>query len=254
MRSYLYQVVPLSVLGAEPIAALLVARGTDSSYERSFAAVASADLLNFLPAPAFAAFGLLYVVVTTTLGGALAVLLVSLLALSVLLLAGGYVGWRYREALAARLLRGVAAVERRLADRLPLVRVPPPDVVARRVEEGLATLERIAADRRTLVLGLGTSTLGWLLFSTVLWLALLAVGYGVPVEVPLFIVPLVSVTDLFPLPGGAGAVDATLVLLVVGVTGVPAPAATAGVLVHRAATFLFAIVVGGTAVAVVQWS
>lgn len=245
-------VAPFSVVGAEPIAALLVSRATGSTYERSFAAVASVDVLNFLPAPAFAAFGLLYFVVTATLGKAVEVVVGSLLGIFVLLGVGGYLGWRYRYHLADALLAAVVAVERRVARRTSTVRLPDPDLLERRVRTLLDALDRVAADRRTLLLGVGASTVGWTVLASTLWVALWAVGHPVPIEAPLFIVPLTTVTDLVPLPGGVGSVDAALVLLLVATTGVPAATATAAVLLHRAASFLLPVVLGGVAVAVVQ--
>ncbi|MFB6170477.1 MAG: flippase-like domain-containing protein [Haloarculaceae archaeon] len=247
-------VAPFSVLGAEPLAALFVSRATRTSYERGFAAVASVDVLNFLPAPAFAMFGLLYFVVTTTLGKAIEIVILSLLVIFFLLVFGGYVGWRYRERLATKLFRYVVIFEQWLASRLPRVRLPPPELLERQIRTGLESLDRVAADRRTLLLSLTASTFGWMLLSATLWVALWAVGSPVPVEAPLFIVPLVTVTDLVPLPGGVGSVDTALVVLLVATAGVPAASATAAVLVHRAASFLLPIVVGGVAVALVQSS
>lgn len=237
-------VAPFSVLGAEPFAALLVSRGTGSSYERSFATVTSVDVLNFLPAPAFAVFGLVYFAVTATLGTAIEVVILSLLAIFVLLVLGGSVGWRYRRQLAAGLLGRIVVVERRLAHRVPWVPLPEARTIEERIAAVLEGLERVAASRRTLAFGVAASTVGWTLLSTALWLALYAVGYAVPIESPLFVVPLVTVTDLVPFPGGVGSVDAALVLLLVATTGVPAAAATAAVIVYRSASLLFPILVG----------
>lgn len=247
-------VAPFSVLGAEPIAALFVSRATRTSYERSFAAVASVDVLNFLPAPAFALFGLLYFAITATLGKAIEIVVVSLLVIFLLLVFGGYVGWRYREQLAEQLFRSIVIVERWFAARLPKVRFPPPELIERRIRTGLESIDRVAADRRTLLRSVSASTIGWMILSMMLWVSLWAVGYRVPIEAPLFIVPLVTVTDLVPLPGGVGSVDTALVVLLVATTGVPAASVTAAVLVYRAASFLLPIVVGGVAVALVQTS
>lgn len=245
-------VAPFSVLGAEPIATVLVSRGTRTTYERSFAAVTSVEVLNFLPAPAFAVFGLLYFVVTTTLGKAVEVVVLSLMGIVVLFLVIGAVSWAYRESLATAVVGHVARLEARLARRLPRVRLPAPDVLRGRIDTVLETLELVASDRRTLVVGGAASTVGWAVYASMLWLALWAVGHPVPVEAPLFVVPLATVTDIVPVPGGVGSVDAVLVVLLVATTGVPAAAATAAVLVYRAASYLFPILVGAVAVAVLQ--
>ena len=113
-------------------------------------------------------------------------------------------------------------------------------------------LELIAGDRTTLLVGVGTSALGWLLFASMLWLSLYAVGVIVPFSVPLLVVPLATATNFVPVPGGVGSLDAALVLLLVVTSGIPAPAATAAVIVHRSASVLLPVVVGGTSAAVLR--
>lgn len=247
-------VAPFSVFGAEPLAALFVSRGTRSTYERSFAAVVSTDVVNFLPAPAFALCGVLSVGATATLGRTVDVVVGSLFAVLLVLVAGGVLGWRYRDRLARQAVGFTGVVDAWLVRLAPGVRVPDASVLAARVESGLDALERVAADRRALADGLAAATVGWLALSLMCWTALLAVGVRVPVAAPLFVVPLATVTDLVPLPGGVGSVDAALVLLLVATAGVPAAGATAAVIVYRAGSFLLPILVGGLAVAFLDTS
>lgn len=245
-------VAPFSVLGAQPFAALLVSRYTGESYERSFAAAASVDVLNYLPAPFFAVSGLLYFAVTASLGrtvGAVA------LALTVLLLVaglGGVILWRNRRRIADAIPGVLAGVDRRIGPALPRFLRSDSIGAERRVDAAVEALEQIAGDRPTLVGGVSASAIGWLLFAAMLWLALRAVGVTVPVAVPLFVVPLATVMDVVPTPGGLGSEDATLVLLLVLTTGIPAASATAAVVVHRIASVLFPVALGGASVALLR--
>ena len=246
------QVAPFSVGGGEPIAALLVSRATRTNYETALLSVVSTDVINYLPAPAFAFLGLVSVAATTTVGGSLEVVASSLLGVSALLAVGGVLAWRYRRWLEVRAVAALVSLQRVTVRVIPNARLPSPADLRARVGSFVDGLERVAADRRVLVLGVGSSALGWLLQATALWLSLSAVGATVRPAVPVFVVSLVTVTDLVPLPGGVGSVDAALVLLLVAVTGVSAATATAAALVFRSATLLFSVVLGGAAVAILQ--
>ncbi|MFB6131458.1 MAG: YbhN family protein [Salinigranum sp.] len=247
-------VAPFSVVGAEPVAALFVSRATDTSYETSFAAVMSVDLLNFLPAPALAVLGGIYVAVTSVLGKRIEIVIASLVGLSVVFVIVGYLGWKYRYRLERTAVAVTVSVERRIESVLPGVRLPAPESIGDRVGEVVTTLDLIAANRRVLSVGLVASTAGWVLQATVLWLSLFAVGHRVPIEIPLFVAPLVTVTDLVPLPGGVGSVETALILLLVAVAGVSPTTATAAALVHRGATFLMPLLLGGATTGLVQSS
>ncbi|MFB6107914.1 MAG: YbhN family protein [Haloplanus sp.] len=238
-------VAPFSVGGGEPIAAFLVSRSTRTNYETSLLAVVSVDVLNYLPAPLLAVVSLLYVASTVALGRRIEVVVGTLLALSASLVVVGVVGWRYRHRVAVTAVRTLVAAQRVTARVLPFA-VPSVDGLQSRVEAFVVGLERVAADRRVLSVGFASSTLGWLCQALVLWAALRAVGAVVPVELPVLVVTLVTVSDVVPLPAGLGAVDATTVVLLVTVAGVPAAAATAATLVFRSATLLFSILLGGT--------
>lgn len=245
-------IAPFSVGGGEPIAALLVSRTSRTSYETSLLVVLGTDVLNYLPAPVFAIFGLVYVATTRTLSREVEVAMSFLAAISVVFVVLGVLGWRYRRLVERRAVAVVVALQRPTARLLPNTKIPSPDSLRARVDAFAEGLERIAADRPALAEGFLASALGWGFQATVLWLALLAVDERVSVGVSLFVVTLVTVTDLVPLPGGLGSVDAALVALLSTTTGIPLPAATAATLIFRSATLLFPIVLGSAVVAISQ--
>lgn len=242
-------VLPFSVAGSQPFAAALVARGTAASYQRSFAAAASVGVLNFLPAPGFALVGSLYLGATALLGGGY--LLVSLVGILGVLTLGGVAGWRYRW----RVVGTTASILAWLLDRLSRVlpfRSPGREAVADSIATVVEAIERVASDRRTIGLSVGAGALGWALLSAMLWLSFVALGHRVSFEATLFIVPLATVADVVPVPGGIGSIDAALVLLLVATTGTPAAVATAAVILYRGASYLLPVVLGGAAVFVVH--
>lgn len=242
---FVNNVAPFSVGGAEPIAAVLVSRATGADFRSSFLAVVCTGALNFLPAPVFAIAGLVYLVATSTFGRQLDVVLATLLVISVVVVVLVTVGWRYRRVLEVRLLRTVGVLQRVVGRLFPGLHDHEPATV----RDGMVTfvdgLERVVSDRRVLAFGLGSSALGWVLHAGVLQLALVSVGESPPLAVSVFVVSLVTVTDVVPVPGGLGTVDAALIALLVAVSGITPATATAATLIYRGLTLVLPIVLGG---------
>jgi len=241
-------VTPVSTVVADPIAAGVLARAFDVEYERSLAVVVTVDFLNFAPAPIFAVVGLLLAVSTLVVGTVVERVAVPLLAGLVLVGVGAVLLWRSRRRLGSALGSLVGRVEWGLRRRAPwLARHRRVTAFRRRVATFLDQLDTIAARRRTVVATFSLAVFGWGLLSLALWLSLYAVGVVVPVAVALFAIPLVTVIELLPLPGGVGGLEPLLVLVLVSTTGGTPPTVTAGVLVFRLGTHVLPTVVGGAA-------
>lgn len=88
-----------------------------------------------------------------------------------------------------------------------------------------------------------------LLVAAALWTALAGTGTATALLPLVVLVPLPQVASIVPIPGSLGAYDLLLGGGVVLVTGVPAPAATAAVLVVRTVSVPFAVLAGGLAAA-----
>jgi len=245
-------VAPFSFGGGEPLAAYLVSRTTRTRYETALLLVASSDVLNYLPSPVLAVLALAVVASRAALGRGLETVLALLLAVSVLLVVGGFLAWRGRRRLAALAVDGLVAGEAVVARVLPDLPRPRPSTIRDRVGGFVEGLERIAEDRRRLARGLGTATVGWALQAEVLWASLQAIGVSTSAAVTVAAVTLVTVTDLVPLPGGIGSVDAALVLLLVALTPATAPEAAAAALVFRAATLVLPVLLGAASLLVLR--
>ncbi|MFC4440054.1 MULTISPECIES: lysylphosphatidylglycerol synthase transmembrane domain-containing protein [Natrialbaceae] len=237
-------VAPSTYLGGEPLAAYLLTRHTGSDYETSFATVSSVDLLNYAPMLPLAGVGLVYFAVTATLGRPTELVLLAVLAVFGALVVSVFHGWRYRRQLvdgAAGVLGGISV---RISAIVPGVRAVSPITLHRRFELFVDEVERVTEDQRNLRRALLYSTSGWLCLSLALWLAAYAVGYGIPPEAALFIVPLGAITNILPLPGGLGNVESVFILLLIATAGVPAVEATAVTLLYRAATYWLPLLFG----------
>lgn len=242
---FLDNVIPFSSIGADAFAGVAIAERAGTEYETGLATAITVDTLNFLPAPAFGVLGAAYLLVTTSLGETVVNLLAASLGVLVGLATVGYLAWVYRDALQGVAATVVAGVLGRVGRVVP--RFSPPDRadVERRIGSLVGNVEQMADSPATLLSILALATAGWGLLAATFYLAVVAVGASVPVSLVFLLVPLVSVAELFPVPGGTGGYESLFVALLVALAGISPATATAAVLVHRAATYWLPVVVGG---------
>lgn len=245
-------VTPFGQAGGEPVAAWLLSDVSEAPYERSLAAMTSFDVVNVVPSITLAVLGLGYYSAVTVLGSRLRSVAVGVAVAAVALPALGALVWRHRRQVEGAAVRVLAPAVRAGGRVLPCTAPPTSEVVADRVGRFVAGIESVAADRRRLTTALVFSTAGWVLQATALWLALRAVGASVPVYVPLFVVPLGSVANAMPTPGGLGGIETVQVALLTATTGVVAATLTAAVLLFSVGGFLLTTAVGAGAVAVIK--
>jgi hypothetical protein len=110
-----------------------------------------------------------------------------------------------------------------------------------------AAFERIAADPRALVRALFYSYLGWVFFALPLYFAALALDVSLSLLLVFFIVPASTLAGLVPSPGGLGAIEGALLVLLVAVAGLSQAPAFAAALLYRVESYVFALAAGGLA-------
>ncbi|WP_435348058.1 lysylphosphatidylglycerol synthase transmembrane domain-containing protein [Haloarchaeobius sp. HRN-SO-5] len=235
-------VTPLGQAGGEPFIAYVLSRDTEADYEQSLASVVTADLLNLLPFFNFAAVGTAYLVLQTSLGDTETVgnLVVALGALAVSIPIVVWVAWRRRQAVEELVVWFVR----------PVARVTDWVTVAgtrHRIERFYASIERIAGDPWALARALGYSYVGWLFFTLPMYAAIRATGAEMRTLLIFFIVPASTIAGMVPTPGGLGAVEGALTVLLVRVGQLPADTAFAVASLYRVESFVFALGVGGIA-------
>ncbi|ACV47228.1 MULTISPECIES: lysylphosphatidylglycerol synthase transmembrane domain-containing protein [Halomicrobium] len=234
-------VTPLGQAGGEPFIAYVLSRDTDASYEDALASVVTADLLNLFPFVTFSGVGFAALLYQSSLPAVLEPLAVALFAVALGVPVLAAVGWRYRLS-----LRRVGA-----SVVVPIVRLLPRltvDGLRSRLAELDEAFNRIATDRRALVRALGYSYVGWIFFALPLYFVAMAVGdAAIPLLLVFFIVPASTLGGLAPSPGGSGAVEAFLVILIVALTPIASDGATAISILYRVASYVFALLVGGAA-------
>ena len=233
-------VTPLGQAGGEPFIAYVLSRDTEASYQDSLASVVTADLLNLFPFVTFAGVGFAALLYQSSLPEVIEPLAGGLVVLSIGVPLLTAVGWRFRDRLRGAILRLSAPVTR----RVPYLSL---DGLRERIHETEEAFERIARDRRALAKALSVSYVGWVFFALPLYLSAQAVGAELTVLLVFFIVPASTLAGLVPSPGGSGAVETALVVLVVALTSVGQTDATVIAILYRVASYVFALLLGGGA-------
>ena len=149
-------------------------------------------------------------------------------------------GWRFRDRLRAALL-GISAP---VVSRLPVLTLAG---LRDRIHETEAAFERIATDRRSLAKALTVSYVGWVFFALPLYFSAQAIGAELTLLLVLFIVPASTLAGLVPSPGGSGAVETALVVLIVALTSIGGTDAAVIAILYRVASYVFALLLGGVA-------
>jgi hypothetical protein len=245
-------ITPFGQAGGEPVTAYLISRAADAEYERSLAAIASVDTLNFVPSITLALAGAGYFASEVALGTNenLLAAIGAVVALAVLVPTLVYIGWTRRYRLEARVIDSLTPLIRSVADWLPRIPVPTPEGIEERINGFFRAIERVASNPRGLALALGASSLGWLCQMVALWLSFAAIGVDVRLSIALIVVPIAAIAGVTPLPGGAGGIETVLVLLLLAapLSQVTEPIAVAAVVIFRGAVYWIPTVLGGIVV------
>jgi uncharacterized protein (TIRG00374 family) len=237
--------LPGGRLGGPAVMAYALGRLTPLPYERDLAAATAGKLVGF-PAAVIAATAALLTVAAPGVAAEARLLLPALvLAVAAVLGAGAAVAARPTPAV--RLVHALARVGRatvgRLSDRAAAALAPA------RVDRAITgvgeTLRTMGRDRRALALAFVLTTAGWCGAALALSATLVALGHRPVPALALLAVPLSSLGNVVPLPGGAGGVDLALGTVLVAALGLDVAAAGAVVLAYRLVSDGLAVALGG---------
>jgi uncharacterized protein (TIRG00374 family) len=238
--SFTNYVTPMGQAGGEPVIAYILSRDTDAGYEQSLASVITADVMRLLPFFNAAGVGLAYVLINSRLPGNLENLAVALAFLAVSLPVIVVAGWRYRRAVRGYVLRLAEPV----ADRTERFSV---DGLAESIDRLYGSVGQVADSPRTLLVAVALGYVGWILFALPLYFSALAIDVPIPLVLVAFLVPATVVVSFTPLPGGLGAIEGTLVVLLTALVAVSSADALAVTTVYRLASYWLVVLVGGIA-------
>lgn len=247
---FVKQVLPMGHSGGPVFVSYAVSRETEAPYEETLAAATVVEFVNVAASIVLATAGLGYFLLTRD--GPLEPILVALLvglAIAVLALAGAAVLVYSRRALLERIVLRVTGALRATVGRLS-ARVH--DALARErvagtFESYYAGFDRALADRRRVATAAVFSLLGWALFLVPLYTSFLALDSPISYAMAVFVVPVLSLVNVVPLPGGLGGFEIALAAVVAGLVGFGMPTATAGVFLYRLSNYWLVVLLGGIA-------
>jgi uncharacterized protein (TIRG00374 family) len=247
---FLKQVIPMGHSGGPVFVSYAVSRETDAPYEESLAAATVVEFLNIGASILLAATGMVALLATRDGPlGAVLVALVTGLVIAALVLCVAAVLVYTRRALvergvlaAAGLLRGtLGRVSARARDALAAERI------AATFGTYYGAFDTVLAERAQVRRAVLFSLLGWALFVTPLYASFRALGEPVPYALVAFVIPVVSLVNVVPTPGGLGGFEVALAAIIVALVGVEFPVATAGVFLYRLINYWLVVLLGGIA-------
>jgi len=249
------QVVPMGHSGGPVFVSYAVSRETDSPYESTLAAATVVEFVNIGASVLLATLGLGVVLVgwQGPMDSVFLALLAGLVVAATALFGVGALVY-YRRALVERFVLSVAGVGRDTVGRLSGgVREA---LEAERIQSTFGTyyaaFDRALVDRNEVRRAAVLSFLGWALFLLPLWTSFLALDVRVSYALVVFVVPVLSLVNVVPLPGGLGGFEVALAVVVVALVGIEFPAATAAVFLYRLSNYWFVVLVGVVASAIVS--
>lgn len=238
--SFANYVTPMGQAGGEPLVAYVLSRDTEASYEQSLASVVITDVLRLLPFFTVAGLGFVYLLLDGGLPEIVETVAVVLAALAIGLPTLLVVGWRYRLPVRGAVISLVSPVARRTG-RVSL------ESLRERIDRLYDSVELIADSRKAVILSVVLAYVGWILFALPLYFSGIALDLPLSLLLVFFVVPATVVVSFTPLPGGLGAIEGALVLLLTALPAFSAGEALAVTTVYRLASYWIVVAVGGLA-------
>jgi uncharacterized protein (TIRG00374 family) len=247
---FLKQVLPMGQSGGPVLMAYTVSREADTPYESALAAATTFAFLNVVASLVLAVAGLAFLVATRRgpAGPLLRSTLVAVSVMTALVLALAYLAVYRRSVLESVLLRATTAIQRSVGR------------VSARVYAGLSrdrvrtmldafgeSVDRLTSDRRRVAAAVVLSVAGWFFFLLPLYTSFRAIGSPVPFALVVFVVPVVTLFNVVPLPGGLGGFEVALAAVTAALGAVDLPTATAAVFLFRLSNYWFLVLLGGVA-------
>ncbi|GAB7093122.1 hypothetical protein JCM30237_02740 [Halolamina litorea] len=238
--TFVNYVTPLGRTSGAPVSAYVLSTDHRAPYREALATVATVSTFNVAPMLTFAGVGALAVARRGDVPGEVTPFLAAIGGLCVALPLLALVLWHQSERVVGTVTRAATWLSARTSH-------VDPTGIERRVTEFFLLLDRFGNARWRLVELFVLSYVGWTLFAAPMWFAAKALGVHLDPLLVAFVVPTSTLASVVPTPGGVGGVEAAIVGLLTGLTGVSAATAGAIALLYRLSGYWFVIAVGGLA-------
>ena len=232
-------ITPMGQFGGQPFMAYIISKHSDTSYEKALATVMSSDVIAIIPMSTFVILGYSYIALNGSVTGRLTEM--SIIASSLLLfgIVMGYLGWFRPGSLENALLK--------ISEKLSSITGRGSKLVEK-LEKKLVNVENtfstVGKNPKTIITSLMITHTAFLFKMSAFYTVLLSLGLEMNAFQIMLLIPLASVSNFSPTPGGAGTFEAamaglTMIFLDIGL----ATALTAAIL-YRISTYWLAILIG----------
>lgn len=246
---FLNSVTPLGQFGGQPFMAYMISKYSDASYEKSLATVMSADVIAIIPLSTFVILGYSYITVTGTVSGELTRM--SIIASSLLLfgIVMSYLGWYRPGSLENTILKTVEKTTSLLGKGSEFV-----EKLEKRLENVESTFKTVGENPKAVIKSLAITHTAFLLKMAAFYGVMLSVGLEMNFFQVMLLIPLASVANFSPTPGGAGTFEAAMAGLIILFIDISLATALTTAILYRIATYWVNIAVGYTSMSSIDYS
>lgn len=236
---FLNSITPLGQFGGQPFMAYLISKYSDSSYEESLATVMSADVLAIMPLSTFVIIGYSYITITGTVSGELTKMALIASSLLIFGIVMSYLGWYRPGSLENSLLKVTETITNFVGHGSSFV-----EKLEDRLENVEETFKTVGEHPKAVIKSLTITHTAFLLKMTAFYGVMLSVGLEMNAFQVMLLIPLASVANFSPTPGGAGTFEAAMAGLIVLFVDVNLATALTAAILYRVATYWVNIIVG----------
>ena len=236
---FLNSVTPLGQFGGQPFMAYMISKNSEASYEKSLATVMSADVIAVIPLSTFVILGYSYITFTGTVSSELTRM--SIIASSLLLfgIVMSYLGWYRPGSLEGGLLKATKEITNIIGRGSSIV-----GKLETKLENVQKTFSKVGENPKAVIYSLIIAHTAFLLKMTVFYGVMLSLSLEMNVFQVMLLIPLASVANFSPTPGGAGTFEAAMAGLIILFVDVSFASALTAAILYRVATYWVNIVVG----------
>lgn len=237
---FMNSITPLGQFGGEPFMAYIVNKNSDSSYEKAFSGVLSADLVNAVPGFTFLLGGVVYLLFLGSMKDVVMQLafvgVASALAVGLIV----YLLWFKSGTIESKILAILEKVTDLIGRGNHLV-----ESAEERFERTEKAFRTVGEDPRHLFGTIMIAHIAFIMQTTCLYFILLAVGVPNPTFTSIYFVLILSeLANFSPTPGGSGTFEAAMAGLITVFIGADFAVGLVAAIIFRTTTYWPGILIG----------
>lgn len=236
---FMNSITPLGQFGGEPFMAYIIRKNADTSYEKAFSTVFSADIVNGIPVLTFVLGGSLYLMLFSSINDIILQTVYAGVGLTVL---GGlivYLLWFKAGVVENYLLNVLRFFSNLLGTGESLV-----EKAEERLQRVQNSFEAIGENPRHLFETAVVAHLSFVFQVVCLYFIMLSLNQPVDFTPLYFIIAIAGLANFAPTPGGSGAYEATMAGILTFFLNIQLPVAITVAILFRLTTYWPGLIIG----------